>query len=40
MASNSKQNRKKHFLREQLENTDLYQSVLNKIMTTHKECIK
>ena len=32
--------RKTSFLKEQVENTDLYKSLLNKIMTTHEECIR
>ena len=49
MSSNSKQNRQKNsehrksknqFLKEQVENTDLYKLVLNEIMTTDEECIK
>ena len=47
MASNSKQNEQKNkedkkrqkisFLKEKVENEDLYKSVLNKIMTTYEE---
>ena len=36
----SRERRKTSFLTEQVENPDLYKSVLNKIVTMHKYCIK
>ena len=36
----SRERRKTSFLKEQVENPDLYKSVLNKIVTMHKYCIK
>ena len=32
--------RQKSFPKEQIENTDLYKFVLNKIMTTQEQCVK
>ena len=32
--------KKTSFPKEQIENTDFYKPVLNKIMTTQKQCVK
>ena len=41
-AENTKstERQKKSFPKEQVENTDLYKPVLNKIMTTQEQCVK
>ena len=41
-AENKKRRKTKRnsFPKEQVENTDLYKPVLNKIMTTQEQCVK
>ena len=36
----SRKTKKTSFPKEQIENTDFYRPVLNKIMTTQKQCVK
>ena len=39
-TQNKQRDKKTSFPKEQVENTDLYKPVLNKIMTTQESCVK
>ena len=36
----AQKDKKNSYVREKVENTDLYKPILNKMMTTHKQCVK
>ena len=40
LNTKSTERQKTSFPKEQIENTDLYKFVLNKIMTTQEQCVK
>ena len=39
-SKSAERQRKTSFLKEQVENTDLYKPVLNKVMTSQEQCVK